>query len=100
MGEIAPLLAQVDIGFGSRLLNTLARGFALGGVYATIALGFVIIFKATRVLNFAQGAVAAIGGLFVSFLVFDRPDNSAPRGQMPGTWWRCLLYTSPSPRDS
>lgn len=88
MLDAVSILAQVDASFGSRFLNTLARGLALGGVYAMIALGFVIIFKATQVLNFAQGALAAIGGLFVSFLVFDRPDESAPRGQTPFTWWR------------
>lgn len=82
------LVAQVGVGFGSQFLNTMARGLALGGVYAIIALGFVIVFKATQVLNFAQGALAAIGGLFLSFLVFDRPNADAPRGQTPGTWWR------------
>ena len=88
MGDFVTVLAQSDVSFGSLLLRTLARGLALGGVYATIALGFVIIFKATQVLNFAQGALAAIGGLFLSFLVFDRPNADAPRGQTPGTWWR------------
>ena len=82
------LLAQIGVGAGSQFLNTMARGLALGGVYAIIALGFVIVFKATQVLNFAQGALAAVGGLFLSFLVFDRPDGDAPRGQTPGTWWR------------
>lgn len=82
------LIAQSGVGFGSQFLNTMARGLALGGVYAIIALGFVIVFKATQVLNFAQGALAAIGGLFLSFLVFDRPDGDSPRGQTPGTWWR------------
>lgn len=88
MAAVFATLAQVDVSVGSQFLNTMARGFALGGVYAIIALGFVIIFKATQVLNFAQGALAAIGGLFLSFLVFDRPDEAAPRGQTPGTWWR------------
>ncbi len=71
-------------------LATTVKGLSLGGVYAIIALGFVLIFKATQVLNFAQGALAAAGALFVSFLVFDRPvgDAEAPPGQTPGTWWR------------
>ncbi len=86
---IGELLAQAgDIGFFSRLLNTIVRGVSIGGVYAIIALGFVIIFKATQVVNFAQGALAAAGGLFVSFLVFDRPDQASPAGITPGTWWR------------
>jgi len=69
-------------------VNTLVKGLAMGGVYAIIALGFVIIFKATQVVNFAQGALAAAGALFLSFLVFDQVNSDVPRGQTPFTWWR------------
>lgn len=86
--EFGSFLAQSDVGAFSTFLNTVVRGLAIGGVYAIIALGFVIIFKATQVVNFAQGALAAAGGLFVSFLVFDRPVESEPRGQTPFTSWR------------
>lgn len=82
------LLAQSDVSAIAKLLNTIVKGLAVGGVYAIIALGFVIVFKATQVVNFAQGALAATGGLFMSFLVFDRPNQSEPQGQLPGTWWR------------
>lgn len=83
------ILAQTSgNGFFATFLNTIVKGLALGGVYAIIALGFVIVFKATQVLNFAQGALAVVGALFLSFLVFDRPDETAPPGQTPGTWWR------------
>ncbi len=83
------LLAQAGGAGGfATFLNTIVKGLALGGVYAIIALGFVIIFKATQVLNFAQGALAAAGGLFLSFLVFDKPNQDAPQGITPGTWWR------------
>lgn len=85
---VGSILAQSDVGAFSEFVNTLVRGLAIGGVYAIIALGFVIIFKATQVVNFAQGALAAAGGLFVSFLVFDRPVESDPRGQTPFTSWR------------
>ncbi len=47
------------------------KALGLGSVYALIALGFVLIFKATQVVNFAQGALAMIGALFVSFMVAD-----------------------------
>ena len=47
------------------------KAIALGSVYALIALGFVLIFKATEVVNFSQGALAMIGALFISFLVAD-----------------------------
>ncbi|MGH9133545.1 MAG: branched-chain amino acid ABC transporter permease, partial [Ilumatobacteraceae bacterium] len=42
-----------------------------GSIYAIIALGFVLIFKATQTVNFSQGALAMIGGLFLSFLIVD-----------------------------
>ena len=51
--------------------QTLMKSLALGAVYAIIALGFVLIFKATQIVNFAQGALAMIGALFVSFMVTD-----------------------------
>jgi branched-chain amino acid transport system permease protein len=44
----------------------LAEGLALGAIYALLALGFVIIFKATQVLNFAHGALAALGAFLVA----------------------------------
>jgi branched-chain amino acid transport system permease protein len=45
----------------------LVQGVAQGSVYALVALGFVIIFRGTKVLNFAQGAFMLIG----AFLVFN-----------------------------
>jgi len=37
------------------------KGVALGGVYALVALGFVVVFKATGVINFAQGSLLLVG---------------------------------------
>jgi branched-chain amino acid transport system permease protein len=37
-------------------------GLLTGGVYALIALGLVIIYKSTRIFNFAQGHILMIGG--------------------------------------
>ena len=42
-------------------LNLCFAGFALGCRYALVALGFVIIYKATGVINFAQGSLVALG---------------------------------------
>ena len=53
------------------LAVTALKALALGSVYALIALGFVLIFKATEVVNFSQGALAMIGALFISFMVVD-----------------------------
>lgn len=55
----------------SVFFQTLVKSLALGSVYALIALGFVLIFKASEVINFSQGALAMVGALFLSFLVAD-----------------------------
>jgi branched-chain amino acid transport system permease protein len=42
-------------------LQLLVAGVAVGTLYALVALGFVIIYKATGIINFAQGALALVG---------------------------------------
>ena len=63
MSELPFVFAQVET---SRLATTVADGLSLGAIYALLAMGFVIIFKATQVLNFAHGALAALGAFFVA----------------------------------
>lgn len=46
----------------TRLLESLVNGISVGSVYALIALGFVIVFKATEVVNFAHGSLLVLGG--------------------------------------
>src|SRR6185312_7595993 len=41
-------------------------GAAAGCIYGLIALGFVLIYKATEMVNFAQGDIMMLGG-FVAF---------------------------------
>ena len=43
------------------LPQILFSGLALGSVYGLVALGFTIVFKATDVLNFAQGTFVVVG---------------------------------------
>jgi len=45
-------------------LQLLISGIATGSIYALIALGFVLIYKATDVLNFAQGELMMMGAYF------------------------------------
>lgn len=52
----------------SDLIQFLVSGIALGAMYGLIALGFVIIFKATETLNFAQGALLLLGTYVVARL--------------------------------
>ena len=48
------------------LLQVIVTGLAAGGVYGLIALGFVLIYKATSVLNFAMGEFMTLGA-FICF---------------------------------
>src|SRR5207248_1087201 len=41
-------------------------GALAGAIYALIALGFVVVYKASRVINFALGEWLMVGGLFLS----------------------------------
>ncbi len=44
------------------VLQLLVNGLALGAAYALVALGFVLILKATSAVNFAQGDMVMVGG--------------------------------------
>src|SRR5947209_9032051 len=46
-------------------------GVALGCIYALIGLGFSIIFKASGVINFAQGELLLVGAYIISAGVFE-----------------------------
>ena len=49
----------------TKFFSLLADGLALGAVYALVALGFVVIFRATGVINFAQGGLVVFGAFLV-----------------------------------
>lgn len=53
------------------MVETVINGTALGAIYALVALGFVIVYKTTNVLNFAHGSLGAAGGLIMASLVTD-----------------------------
>lgn len=48
-----------------KLLQLLASGAALGAVYALVGLGFVVIYRATGVINFAQAGMVVLGAFLV-----------------------------------
>lgn len=50
----------------SYLLTQLVNGISLGLVLGLIAVGFVVVFKATGVLNFAHGSVLLLGAYLVA----------------------------------
>jgi branched-chain amino acid transport system permease protein len=45
----------------SFFLQLVVNGIVVGGIYAMVALGFVLIYKSSRVINFAQGEFLMIG---------------------------------------
>lgn len=60
----------------TKFVQLLVSGIALGSIYGLVALGIVLVFKATRLFNFAQGflmlvgaylATTAIGNLHLPF---------------------------------
>jgi branched-chain amino acid transport system permease protein len=58
VGPFADMVALPDF-----LMQVLWEGFVAGVLYALIALGFVLIFKASGVFNFAQGIMVVFSGL-------------------------------------
>ncbi|WP_367137338.1 branched-chain amino acid ABC transporter permease [Saccharothrix sp. HUAS TT1] len=52
----------------TEFLQSLVRGLGSGSIYALLALGFVIIYKSTRVISFAQPAFMLAGAVLVSYL--------------------------------
>lgn len=65
------------------LLQLVISGLVVGSIYAAVALGFTIIYKATRVVNFAQGELLMVGAyVCFAFVV-----------QMGVPFWASLLLT-------
>jgi branched-chain amino acid transport system permease protein len=81
----AIVIAQAAEG-ADKFANTLISGVALGAIYAILALGFVLIFKATQVVNFAHGAIAAFGAYMVVYF--------ATVLNFPGHFLEFLPYTA------
>lgn len=53
----------------TNFLQLLVSGISVGAVYAIVALGFVIIYKATDVFNFAQGELMTLGAFTFYFFI-------------------------------
>jgi branched-chain amino acid transport system permease protein len=59
------LLLGSQKGFGVQQYGQLiVAGIGSGAVYALVALGFVMVFTVTGIINFAQGAFVMLGALF------------------------------------
>ena len=56
-------------------LDLFVNGLMIGSMYALVALGFVLIYKATSVVNFAQGELVMFGGYIAAAMLsqYDMP---------------------------
>ena len=70
----------MDVNF---FLQLVINGLVVGSVYALVALGFVIIFKSTSVVNFAQGEFLLLGA-YISLAVV---------GQYHMPFWVAVIIT-------
>ena len=52
----------------SQFFELLISGLSLGCIYALIAMGFVVVFKATNVVNFAHASILMLGAYLVARL--------------------------------
>jgi len=50
----------------SQILQQIFNGIAIGSIYALVAIGFILIYKATDVISFAQGDIMMLGA-FVAY---------------------------------
>lgn len=50
----------------ARLIQMLSDGLGNGAIYALLAVGFVVIYKSTQVISFAQPALMVVGAIAVS----------------------------------
>lgn len=51
------------------ILLLMISGISVGGIYALIGIGFVVIYKATKILNFAHGDILMIGAYLCLTLI-------------------------------
>ena len=63
-------VAEADV---RTFLQTLVVGLSIGSAFALVGISFVLIFRTTGIINFAQGAFAVMGGLFTVGLADDLP---------------------------
>ena len=64
---ITPVLAALSPE-STRFFQAIVEGLSLAAIYALLALGFVIIYKSTQVLSFAQPALLIFGAYTASYV--------------------------------
>ena len=70
MTAIAVFVAVIELVFGLSAPDFVS-GLALGSLYGIIGVGIVLIYKTSRVINFAAGAVGAVPAVIALVLVLE-----------------------------
>ena len=82
----------------SRIVQTLISGVLVGGIYGLVALGIVVINKASGVFNFAHGWMMVVGGMiFWSF--FTVAEISVAGAALLSTATMIMIMTAVSARS-
>lgn len=55
--------------FSDQIAQYLVSGLSTGAIYALIGIGFAIIYNSTEIINFAQGELVMLGGMFTLFFL-------------------------------
>src|SRR5687767_3611227 len=71
----APGVLAVSVAGWEISLETFVIGLLTGLAYAVLAAGLVLVFRATRVINFAHGEIGAFGAALLAKLVIDQNWN-------------------------
>lgn len=89
---------QVKDRSNARIISTTITGLLVGGIYALVALGIVVINKASGIFNFAHGYMMYFGALvFYSF--FTVSDISIPAAALLATATVFVALTTNSFKD-
>ena len=76
----------------SLFIDYTLNGIANGMIYATLALALVLVYRATKIINFAQGAA----GMLTTFIAFSLLSRAGSATGGPSSW--CSSSASPSGR--
>lgn len=64
----------------AELTQYLVSGLALGVIYGLVALGFVVVYRASQVFNFAHGELLTFGAVLMAWLASEPLPENTPTG--------------------
>ena len=84
---------------GVQFLQLMISGVSQGCIYGLIALGFVLIYKGTETVSFAQGELMMLGafGGLACMTLMGFPFWLATLSAIAGAMWRCSAWYSSAP---